>query len=561
VPRLQVYFNQLIFLAENATASTTTYAKGRWYGPLAGMPPTNDTAFIRICDFYRLKGDKIAYNWMMLDLPDLLRQAGRRVLPVAPVRDDGWFAPPVGIDGIPAPYSPLTPPASAELSRDVVRVLLDEDWFEKPGGAAAAGPLWDEHMRFYGPSGVGFSSGRGEYREHFIGVLRRGFSGRTFELDVLSCEGAYCAAHGHLHATHSGCFLGEAATGSRVRLRVGLHWHVVGGIATEGYAMFDTPALFAQLGIDLLVRTVVPPPCGPIDEPPLAATGEGTEGAAGSPPTPSDQSLPWSNDCLLGGDEALQPPTKDAPATFLEHCAEWVVRTTDAVWRPGLGAARVNASLEEYFYEGWSSVSAFGKEYRGMEALKELVWRTRRAFPDLRIHVTDVFCVGNDVDGYKTTMPDVLTGTHTGPSSFGPPTGKSFAYNGIAVCYVQKVGGRWQYVSEVVAHDELALFSQLGLTNLSAVPHPATTAAPHDCRTNRPTWGWQPPGKDGVTPAALREASFSARASPAVTAGSIRPIAALGGIVAGGTLASLLVLSLRRQTAYLLSLRSMNGLL
>ena len=72
------------------------------------------------------------------------------------------------------------------------------------------------------------------------------------------------------------------------------------------------------------------------------------------------------------------------------------------------------------------------------------VWATKRAFPDLQIHVTDVFCVGNDIDGYKTTMPDVLIGTNTGPSSFGPPTGRRVSYNGIAVCYVQKVGGKWQ---------------------------------------------------------------------------------------------------------------------
>ena len=37
------------------------------------------------------------------------------------------------------------------------------------------------------------------------------------------CEGAFCGAHGYLHATHSGCFLGEAATGRDVRLRLGLY--------------------------------------------------------------------------------------------------------------------------------------------------------------------------------------------------------------------------------------------------------------------------------------------------------------------------------------------------
>ncbi len=71
----QVAFNQLIFVAEAATASTTTYAAARWYGALAGMPPTGGRVHVRICDFYRLQGERISYNWMMLDLPDVLRQA------------------------------------------------------------------------------------------------------------------------------------------------------------------------------------------------------------------------------------------------------------------------------------------------------------------------------------------------------------------------------------------------------------------------------------------------------------------------------------------------------
>ena len=66
-----------------------------------------------------IQGERISYNWMMLDLPDLLRQAGRRVLPVAPLRDDGWFQPPRAMDGVPAPYSPLTDPAVAVISLQV----------------------------------------------------------------------------------------------------------------------------------------------------------------------------------------------------------------------------------------------------------------------------------------------------------------------------------------------------------------------------------------------------------------------------------------------------------
>lgn len=423
-----VYFNQLLFLGENTTASTTTYAQAHWFGPLVGLPPTGELVRIRICDFYRMKGERISVNWMMLDLPDLLRQAGRRVLPRASVLpDDGWFQPPKAMDGIPAPYSPLTPPETAEASRAVARALLESEWYAR-GRAAGAPSLWAQDMLFYGPPGIGFAASLDEYRTHVLGALERGFTHRSFELDVLSCEGSYCGAHGYLLGTHSGCFLGEAATGRTMRLRVGLHWHIVDGIATEGYAMFDTPALFDQLGIDLLARAEAPPPCASPQSPSGVSQATAPQPVTAAAIGPPADTSSWSNECLLSGTDALQPPTANAPATFLSECPAWVVRTTDAVWRPTLDAASINASLEQYFYarpdlvrkvapsrewhladrfqtrpqagvqrwvtpscfrgsttvcpcnhrprfflqEGWESVSTFGKKYKGMSALKEL---------------------------------------------------------------------------------------------------------------------------------------------------------------------------------------------
>ena len=53
-------------------------------------------------------------------------------------------------------------------------------------------------------------------------AVRRGLGRRAFRLEVLSCEGAFCGGHGYLDATHAGCLLGEAATGTRLSLRVAL---------------------------------------------------------------------------------------------------------------------------------------------------------------------------------------------------------------------------------------------------------------------------------------------------------------------------------------------------
>ena len=39
------------------------------------------------------------------------------------------------------------------------------------------------------------------------------------QVDILTCEGTYCGAHGYLHGIHTGTFLGEPASNLEVRLR------------------------------------------------------------------------------------------------------------------------------------------------------------------------------------------------------------------------------------------------------------------------------------------------------------------------------------------------------
>ena len=73
----------MIFASEEMTATTTTYANTRWKGPFCTVEPSEDmmTATMRIFDFYQLRGNKIFYNWMLIDTVDLMLQAGTRALP------------------------------------------------------------------------------------------------------------------------------------------------------------------------------------------------------------------------------------------------------------------------------------------------------------------------------------------------------------------------------------------------------------------------------------------------------------------------------------------------
>ncbi|CAD7932523.1 unnamed protein product [Amoebophrya sp. A120] len=72
----------------------------------------------------------------------------------------------------------------------------------------------------------------------------------------------------------------------------------------------------------------------------------------------------------------------------------------------------LNAVLAEFFYVDWTSHSSFGQVTSGLVNLKKLVVMTKRSFTnaDMKIHISDAACTGNDVDGYKTMMPDVVVG-------------------------------------------------------------------------------------------------------------------------------------------------------
>ena len=73
----------MIFASEETTATTTTYANSQWKGPFCTVEPSSEMMAVtmRIFDFYLMRGDKIFYNWMIIDTVDLMLQAGVRALP------------------------------------------------------------------------------------------------------------------------------------------------------------------------------------------------------------------------------------------------------------------------------------------------------------------------------------------------------------------------------------------------------------------------------------------------------------------------------------------------
>jgi len=207
-----------------------------------------------------------------------------------------------------------------------------------------------------------------------------------------------------------------------------------------------------------------------------------------------------NNSCLV---PELAVPS--GPQTF-DACG-FVIKSTDETWN---ACGDVDAAIDKYFHENYVDAGSWGRRIIGKKALREAILSEMRAFPDIRIHITDCVCKGNDNDGYKCAMPDILTGTNLGPSAYGPATGKYARWTGLVQSFVKRdpKTGLWQYYAEWGVHDEWALIQQLGL-DFARVPRPAVNTEPlHDCK---PLLGFAPEPQMDANDAAIQEAHVRAK--------------------------------------------------
>jgi len=249
-------FSVVMMVGEERTLSLLAYGKATWLSDIGTLPGSKNIGkqvTIWDLDFYDLdsEGTRIAYNWCLIDFVDLMRQLGYQVLP-KPALPEGVFYPPKAMDGIPAPLSRLADPMDAEIAKAMIINLINWDFVEGDGPSH----LWSEDMTWYGSAGFGKASNKQEYEEHILKPLREGISERYLDLDVVNCEGRYCGIHGYLSGKHTGVWLGEEPTNLQINLRFGIHWrlNVAEGTVEECWAMFDLPAAFIGININLFDR-------------------------------------------------------------------------------------------------------------------------------------------------------------------------------------------------------------------------------------------------------------------------------------------------------------------
>ena len=245
--------------------TTTGHYLGTFKQAWLGIPATGEPAALRFGEFYRweMQADgvgRITEARVLLDIVDLARQAGRRILP--PSSGLEWLVPgPAPHDGL--LLGPTDPAQAAESMRLTLEMFKGLWRFDGKNLDSMDMPrYWHSNMMWYGPGGIGSMRGVGGFQRHHQAPFLHAFPDRGSPHHLPRghrsriAEGAYVGSTGwpSVRGTFLGDYLGVKATGKPINMRVMDWWRNDGTLLTENWVLIDLPHLMLQMDVDLLAR-------------------------------------------------------------------------------------------------------------------------------------------------------------------------------------------------------------------------------------------------------------------------------------------------------------------
>lgn len=107
-----------------------------------------------------------------------------------------------------------------------------------------------ESFRWMGNQGCGTKNGLKEFRNNWQLPLRGAFTDRVYKTEKFLADGEWASCFGHIEGTHSGEFMGIAATGKRVKIPYMDFWKVTDGRIEDNWVSVDFALVLSQLGVD-----------------------------------------------------------------------------------------------------------------------------------------------------------------------------------------------------------------------------------------------------------------------------------------------------------------------
>lgn len=234
----------------------TGYLTGTARSRFLGIPATDQPLRIRWSEFIRFQGDVMTESQVILDFVDWFEQIGLPVLPTARGVSHVYPAA-TAFDGVLVDSQNTRETAQTlRLGRELLYGGLngfDQSELSSMGMA----DFFHPNLKWYGPGGIGACLSFREFEQLHQQPWLVAFPDRkVVALESLFAEGRLLAASGvaGVRATHTGPYLGQAATGASLDISGIDFWLRTDGQFSENWVFVDMIDLFGQMGIDLFAR-------------------------------------------------------------------------------------------------------------------------------------------------------------------------------------------------------------------------------------------------------------------------------------------------------------------
>ncbi len=248
--------------------STWGQIMGTFATPLLGIPSTHGLVTMKFGFNCIVRDGKIAKAYVLLDLVDVMRQAGHYPFRAMPGSAEQWAFPPCDTNTTAFGHDPVLGAESLRIIREMQMGLVKQADIKQIANAPDRhSPHWHRNMNWYGPAGLGSMRGRRGFRNFHGSLFLQGFSDRTGWVRdhdgpetapghyVRMGDGRYAVTGGwpSLNATHLGPeWLGLPPTGRRVEMRVA-DWYRLDNEKkiVDNWVMMDVPHIVHQMGMDI----------------------------------------------------------------------------------------------------------------------------------------------------------------------------------------------------------------------------------------------------------------------------------------------------------------------
>ena len=248
--------------------SSWGHIHGTFDVPWLGIPQTHNLAFLSFGLNAIVRDGKMAKVYILLDIVDVMRQAGYYPFRQSPGTPERWPFPPADTGATALSHDPERGAESLRIIREMQMGLLKPDEIKALGGKFGRhSPHWHENMNWYGPAGIGSMRGRRSYGNFHGSLFLQAFPDRGgFPREeggpqdapghyIRLGDGRYAVTAGYpsLRGTHTGPeWLGLPPTGRKIELRVA-DWYRLDndGKIYDNWVMMDIPHIIHQMGMDI----------------------------------------------------------------------------------------------------------------------------------------------------------------------------------------------------------------------------------------------------------------------------------------------------------------------